>query len=154
MRLLTTFLILFVVSLALFDRLVAGDEAAVLDGVHKESEVRAASETADATTSSSSAKTEGLAASVSEESDRTVTADQSKNSTADTGNSEGSKTETAKAINESSPPVQAGPFIDLLGPTLLSLEMIDEQTAQFKQHYTNEALRGKKVVGLYFSADW
>ena len=49
---------------------------------------------------------------------------------------------------------QAGPFIDLLGPKLLSLEMVDKNTAQFKEHYTNEALNGKKVVGLYFSADW
>lgn len=48
------------------------------------------------------------------------------------------------------PPVQSGPFIDLLGPTLLSLEMIDESHAQLAQHYTNEALSGKNVIGLYF----
>jgi hypothetical protein len=52
------------------------------------------------------------------------------------------------------PPVQAGPFIDLLGETLLSLEMVDKGHAQLHSHYTNEALKGKKVVGLYFSADW
>jgi len=51
-------------------------------------------------------------------------------------------------------PVQTGPFIDLLGPTLYSLEMVDERHAAMKEHYTNDALRGKKVVGLYFSADW
>uniref|UniRef100_A0A7R9ZRT0 Thioredoxin domain-containing protein n=1 Tax=Craspedostauros australis TaxID=1486917 RepID=A0A7R9ZRT0_9STRA len=51
-------------------------------------------------------------------------------------------------------PVQAGPLVDLLGPSLLSLEMIDETTAQFKQHLTSDALAGKKVIGLYFSADW
>lgn len=51
-------------------------------------------------------------------------------------------------------PVQSGPFIDLLGETLLSLEMIDEQRAQLNTVYTNEALAGKKVIGLYFSADW
>eukprot|EP00978_Attheya_sp_CCMP212_P002288 scaffold4708_cov55-Attheya_sp.AAC.5 len=51
-------------------------------------------------------------------------------------------------------PVQAGPFIDLLGETLLSLEMVDKGHAQLHSHYTNEALKGKKVVGLYFSADW
>lgn len=52
------------------------------------------------------------------------------------------------------PPVQTGPFIDLFGESLLSLEMIDEKQAQLHSHYTNEALRGKKVIGIYFSADW
>lgn len=47
-----------------------------------------------------------------------------------------------------------GPFIDLLGPTLLSLEIINQSSAQMKPHNTNDALRGKKVIGLYFSADW
>ena len=49
---------------------------------------------------------------------------------------------------------QEGPFIDLLGETLLSLSMMNESHAELRQHYTNEALDGKKVVGLYFSADW
>ena len=49
---------------------------------------------------------------------------------------------------------QVGPFVDLLGDLLLSLEMIDETKAQVHQHHTNVALQGKKVVGLYFSADW
>jgi hypothetical protein len=30
----------------------------------------------------------------------------------------------------------------------------EEQSAQVMEHYTNEALSGKKVIGLYFSADW
>ena len=51
-------------------------------------------------------------------------------------------------------PAQSGPFIDLLGPTLLSLEMTSETTATLHEHLTNDALQGKKVVGLYFSADW
>ena len=51
-------------------------------------------------------------------------------------------------------PVQSGPLIDLLGTKLQSLEMVDETSAQVKEHYTNEALSGKKVIGLYFSADW
>jgi len=51
-------------------------------------------------------------------------------------------------------PEQIGPFIDLLGTHLYSLEMIDETQAQLTPQYTNEALKGKKVVGLYFSADW
>lgn len=51
-------------------------------------------------------------------------------------------------------PVQAGPLIDLLGPKLQSLQMVDEQNAQIGEHYTNEALKGKTVIGIYFSADW
>lgn len=51
-------------------------------------------------------------------------------------------------------PIQSGPLVDLLGPALLSLELIDESTAQLQPHYTNEVLAGKKVIGLYFSADW
>lgn len=65
--------------------------------------------------------------------------------------------ETATSASSSSlseEPVQSGPFIDLLGKHLLSLEMIDPSRAQLVSHYTNEALANKKVVGLYFSADW
>jgi nucleoredoxin len=51
-------------------------------------------------------------------------------------------------------PLQSGPFIDLLGPILLSLEMVDETHAQLQPNLTNDALEGKKVIGLYFSADW
>ena len=51
-------------------------------------------------------------------------------------------------------PVQVGPFIDLLGTKLLSMNMVDKTHAQMEQHYTNDALSGKKVVGIYFSADW
>lgn len=60
----------------------------------------------------------------------------------------------AEEINSSSPPVQQGPFVDLFGSTLLSLQMVDETHAQLEQHLTNEALSGKSVIGLYFSADW
>ncbi len=57
-------------------------------------------------------------------------------------------------VQPTPPPAQTGPFIDLFGEVLLSLEMVDETHAQVHQHYTNEVLSGKKVVGLYFSADW
>ena len=57
-------------------------------------------------------------------------------------------------LNEPPAPVQTGPFIDLFGPTLLSLEMLDETHAQLQAQYTSDALRGKKFVGVYFSADW
>lgn len=60
----------------------------------------------------------------------------------------------SEKAEEAEPPVQTGPFIDLFGSTLLSLEMVDDSHAQITQHYTNDALRGKKVIGLYFSADW
>ena len=49
---------------------------------------------------------------------------------------------------------QTGPLVDILGDTLLSLDMIDAEHAQLKSHLTNDALEGKKVIGLYFSADW
>jgi hypothetical protein len=48
--------------------------------------------------------------------------------------------------------VQKGPLVDLLGPTLLSLVLTGENTARFEQNLTNDALAGKTVVGLYFSA--
>lgn len=60
----------------------------------------------------------------------------------------------ATTAEQQAPPTQSGPFIDLFGDVLLSLEMVDETHAQVHQHYTNEILSGKKVVGLYFSADW
>jgi len=49
---------------------------------------------------------------------------------------------------------QEGPFIDLFGDSLLSLEIVNASHASLNQFYTNEALAGKKVIGLYFSADW
>jgi thiol-disulfide isomerase/thioredoxin len=64
---------------------------------------------------------------------------------------------TQQDSNEEKPeelPLQSGPFIDLFGPVLLSLEMLDEKHAQLAPQLTNDALKGKKVVGLYFSADW
>lgn len=61
--------------------------------------------------------------------------------------------ETEKVVEEiQQPPAQTGPFVDIFGDVLLSLEMVDETHAQVHQHFTNEALAGKKVVGLYFSA--
>lgn len=62
--------------------------------------------------------------------------------------------EESKEDTVAEDPVQSGPFIDIFGKTLLSLEMIDAQSARLATHHTNEALKGKTVVGLYFSADW
>jgi hypothetical protein len=81
-------------------------------------------------------------------------------STDPTTNETSSNVTTTTVLEESAkeesdgPPVQMGPFIDLLGETLLSLEMVDERRARLHEIYTNEALSGKTVVGLYFSADW
>lgn len=60
--------------------------------------------------------------------------------------------ETDVSEEPQQPPAQSGPFVDIFGDVLLSLEMVDETHAQVHQHFTNEALAGKKVVGLYFSA--
>mmetsp|Transcript_4335 Transcript_4335/g.6618 ORF Transcript_4335/g.6618 Transcript_4335/m.6618 type:complete len:260 (+) Transcript_4335:112-891(+) len=76
-------------------------------------------------------------------------ADNDKNNNNDTKEQESSSSKT-----ESTPPAQSGPFIDIFGETLVSLKMVDESHAQIETHYTNEALAGKKVIGLYFSADW
>lgn len=51
-------------------------------------------------------------------------------------------------------PVQSGPLVDLLGDQLYTLKMVDETNAMIVANYTNEILAGKKVIGLYFSADW
>jgi nucleoredoxin len=51
-------------------------------------------------------------------------------------------------------PVQTGPLIDIFGQQLLSLEMVDTTSAELRPHFTSDALRGKKVIGVYFSADW
>jgi len=76
--------------------------------------------------------------------------------TDDEGKSASSPDQKAKEEKEEQhEPVQSGPLIDLLGTKLQSLEInADEQSAQVKEHFTNEVLNGKKVIGLYFSADW
>ena len=61
---------------------------------------------------------------------------------------------TEAQTGQAEAPVQSGPFIDLFGTELYKLEILDESTAQINSNYTNEALAGKKVIGLYFSADW
>lgn len=45
-------------------------------------------------------------------------------------------------------------LIEIFGQSLLSLETINETRAEIRQYSTKQALSGKKVVGLYFSADW
>ena len=78
----------------------------------------------------------------------------SNNNTTNNNSNSNNNNQTSKIESTASTPVQSGPFIDLLGPSLLSLEMVDASSAQLVAHYTNEVLAKKKVVGLYFSADW
>jgi nucleoredoxin len=58
------------------------------------------------------------------------------------------------SVEENQIPVQIGPLIDIFGQQLLSLEIINGSTAKLRPTLTSDALRGKKVIGLYFSADW
>lgn len=60
----------------------------------------------------------------------------------------------AALLEETKKRIPEGPFVDLLGPSLLSLNMVDGSHAQLEVQDTSEALRGKSVIGLYFSADW
>mmetsp|Transcript_61360 Transcript_61360/g.150189 ORF Transcript_61360/g.150189 Transcript_61360/m.150189 type:complete len:335 (-) Transcript_61360:79-1083(-) len=62
--------------------------------------------------------------------------------------------EEVEAEEEEEEPLQSGPLVDLLGPKLYSLTMVNEQQVQVNEHYTTDALRKKDVIGLYFSADW
>lgn len=62
--------------------------------------------------------------------------------------------EEQEVIDAPEPPQQTGPLVDIFGETLLSLVMIDNKNAQLEVHNTNDALKGKKVIGVYFSADW
>lgn len=64
------------------------------------------------------------------------------------------ETEAKQTETADEQPVQSGPFIDLLGPNLLSLEMVNENQARVVQNLTTDMLTDKKVIGLYFSADW
>lgn len=59
-----------------------------------------------------------------------------------------------KTVDENKVPEQIGPLIDIFGRQLLSLEMMNDTTAALRPSLTSDALRGKKVIGLYFSADW
>ena len=61
-----------------------------------------------------------------------------------------SETESTSEENEQQMQKQSGPLVDLFGHQLYSLEMVDETHAQLVPQYTNEALKGKKVIGLYF----
>jgi len=70
------------------------------------------------------------------------------------GTTSGGGDQGEKVVVQEEKPVQVGPFIDLFGPELYSLELLDESRAKLNVNYTNEVLAGKKVIGLYFSADW
>jgi len=86
------------------------------------------------------------------EADVTASAASTDEQSSKASESKASNAETNTATDN--PPVQTGPLIDIFGQKLLSLEMVDETTAEFREHLTTDALRGKKVIGVYFSADW
>lgn len=117
----------------------------------------AAQEVAQAETTASSASTttsqEGTDNGTVMADEQEPTPEQSSATTAEGPSSEKLDDEASTPEKEELP-VQSGPFIDLLGPTLLSLEMTSETTATLHESLTNDSLRGKKVIGLYFSADW
>mmetsp|Transcript_10982 Transcript_10982/g.31257 ORF Transcript_10982/g.31257 Transcript_10982/m.31257 type:complete len:274 (-) Transcript_10982:1058-1879(-) len=73
-------------------------------------------------------------------------------SAADDTRPQSSETNEEQVLAED--PVQSGPLVDLLGEQLYTLKMVDETNAMIIANYTNEILAGKKVIGLYFSADW
>mmetsp|Transcript_63472 Transcript_63472/g.95825 ORF Transcript_63472/g.95825 Transcript_63472/m.95825 type:complete len:268 (-) Transcript_63472:31-834(-) len=75
-------------------------------------------------------------------------------SATDPSATEADAVESDPVENVEDEPVQTGPLIDLLGAQLYSMQLVDETTAQINAHYTNEALAGKNVIGIYFSADW
>jgi hypothetical protein len=127
------------------DELVIGDEVpATGPGSTKEAPVSDVIEEPEGSSSTSSSPPPSPSEAIA--GDETESLDSSLSSTP--------SNETAALSSSSEEPVQAGPFIDLLGKHLLSLEMIDPGRAQLVSHYTNEALANKRVVGLYFSADW
>ena len=64
------------------------------------------------------------------------------------------KDEIKNDASDDKEPVQIGPLIDIFGAKLLKLDYVDETRAQLLPLLTSDALRGKKVIGLYFSADW
>lgn len=84
----------------------------------------------------------------------TTTTPESTETASDDAESQASPEIKEEITVEDNHPVQTGPLIDLFGPVLLSLEMVDESTAQLQPHFTTDALRGKRVIGVYFSADW
>ena len=127
---------------------VVGDAMAdITEGVLEEDVEDLDAAPASAVESSDEEVVEAAAADSTNAADETTTAAADDEATTD---EQTQQTET----EATPPPAQTGPFIDLFGEVLLSLEMVDETHAQVHQHYTNEVLSGKKVVGLYFSADW
>lgn len=52
-------------------------------------------------------------------------------------------------------PEPTNPLVDIFGPKLLKLEINEAgNQATIQEELTADALKGKSVVGIYFSADW
>lgn len=141
----------FVLVLVLVAGLASAQEETVADAPQETQSDGVGMAAADSTT--------GTLNSILEESADETTAASSDDVSTAASNQEDAKAEEAPPTSsgeqqEEGEPVQTGPLIDIFGPKLLSLEMIDESSAELRPHLTSDALRGKKVIGVYFSADW
>ena len=119
----------------------AKEAAAAATEEEEEEEVVDLDEASDATTTTTTTAADNTDA---------ATSDAAPDTTATAEDTAAAATKT----KEESAPIQKGPLIDIFGPTLYSIKMIDESRAKIEAQNTNEALDGKKVIGLYFSADW
>lgn len=134
------------------DDMLEGDE--VVTTIEDSTAEESCDDEAAATAAADDATVDATTTTTATEESKTDDDQQSTTAAATSEQGEQQATTTATTTAEQAPPTQSGPFIDLFGDVLLSLEMVDETHAQVHQHYTNEILSGKKVVGLYFSADW
>lgn len=125
----------------------AAEETVESDELNLDALIEEADETIDAAASEEAVATDAE----TETADEAATASSTEAGGATEGPPEYTEEEKAilKKLEE-----QTGPFVDLFGPQLYSLQMIDETQAQLVPQFTNEALKGKKVIGVYFSADW
>lgn len=69
-------------------------------------------------------------------------------------NNKGETTITAESCDAAAT-IAVSPFVDLFGPKLMYLAPSDDgKSVQPQSKATDEALDGKSIVGVYFSADW
>ncbi|KAG7350813.1 alkyl hydroperoxide reductase [Nitzschia inconspicua] len=134
-----TLLLCLTVHIACFlsEHIVIGKETATVTAADPESATSV-------TTDESSAHDE----------EQAKTATKEKSSVTDQSQKDATSSESEDKVETEEEPFQAGPLIDLFGPKLQSLKLVDETSAQISEQYTNEALKGKNVIGIYFSADW
>jgi hypothetical protein len=86
--------------------------------------------------------------------DATTTSTTATTTNAESAEKTQTKQQQSPAEKDEKSLAQVGPFVDLFGPKLLKLRQLDEKRMELLTTTTNEALNGKMVVGIYFSADW